>query len=93
MKINEKQLRTIIRESINRVLNESGVIISKNQMGEGSNVYYGQDKFSYFAADYLANTFRRFPNERQAKAFAEELYKQEQIRKRDGLRGVKFPNA
>ena len=93
MKINEKQLRTIIRESLNRVLNESGVIISKNQMGEGSNVYYGQDKLSYFAADYMANTFRRFYNEQQAKEFAEELYKQEQIRKREGLRGVKFPNA
>ena len=92
MKINEKQLRTIIRESISKVLNEN-VIISKNQMGEGSNVYYGQDKFSYFAADYFANTFRRFPNEQQAKAFAEELYKQEQIRKREGLHGVKFPNA
>ena len=79
--INENMLRQIIRESLKQIVKEN-VIKSRQSMGEGSNVYYGEDEMSFFAADYKANVFRRLPTLAKAKACAQELYQAEQARER-----------
>ena len=84
IKINESQLREIIKESITNILQE-GVIISNERVAPNSNVYYGEDKMSFFACDKMANVFRRLPTLAKAKACAQELYQAEQARERERI--------
>lgn len=88
-KLNESQLRNIIKESIKKVLKES-VIKSMEFLDKNENVCYGEDEMSFFAANYLRNEFRRFPDIAQAKACAQEMLQREKRQRAEEMSGLRY---
>lgn len=86
--LKESRLNKIIKESIKKALKE-GVIKSREFLDKNENVCYGEDEMSFFAANYLRNEFRRFPNIAQAKACAQEMLQREKQLRAEEMSGLR----
>ena len=87
--LKESRLNKIIKESIKKALKES-VIKSREFLDKDENVCYGEDEMSFFAANYLRNEFRRFPDIVKAKACAQEMLQREKQQRAEEMSGLRY---
>ena len=72
-----------------KALKES-VIKSREFLDKDENVCYGEDEMSFFAANYLRNEFRRFPDIVKAKACAQEMLQREKQQRAEEMSGLRY---